>query len=33
MPGFAHLADAERTAILAYLAAMRSRKICAAGKC
>ena len=33
MPGFAHLADAERAAILTYLAAMRGRKICADGKC
>lgn len=33
MPGFAHLADAECAAILAYLAAMRGRKICADGKC
>jgi mono/diheme cytochrome c family protein len=33
MPGFAHLADAERAAILAYLAAMRGRKICSGGKC
>lgn len=33
MPGFAHLTDAERAAILAYLAAMRGRKICADGKC
>ena len=33
MPGFAHLADTERAAILAYLTAMRSRKMCADGKC
>lgn len=33
MPGFAHLADAERAAILAYLTAMRDRKICSGGKC
>jgi mono/diheme cytochrome c family protein len=33
MPGFAHLADAEHAAILAYLAAMRGRKICSGGKC
>jgi cytochrome c2 len=33
MPGFAHLADADRASILAYLAAMRSLKICADGKC
>jgi mono/diheme cytochrome c family protein len=33
MPGFAHLTDAERAAVLAYLAAMRGRKICADGKC
>ncbi len=32
MPGFGHLPDAERAAILAYLAAMRGRKICADGK-
>jgi mono/diheme cytochrome c family protein len=31
MPGFGHLADAERAAIIAYLAAMRGRKICPDG--
>jgi mono/diheme cytochrome c family protein len=33
MPGFAHLTDADRAAILAYLTAMRRRKICAGSKC
>jgi mono/diheme cytochrome c family protein len=32
MPGFGHLADAEHAAILAYLAAMRERKICSDSK-
>ena len=31
MPNFSHLADGERAAILAYLVAMRSRKICPTG--
>jgi mono/diheme cytochrome c family protein len=33
MPGFPHLTDTERGAILSYLAVMRNRKICADGKC
>ncbi len=32
MPGFGHLAEAEHAAILAYLRAMRERKICFGGK-
>lgn len=32
MPGFGHLADAEHAAMLAYLAAMRERKICPEAK-
>jgi mono/diheme cytochrome c family protein len=32
MPGFGHLADAEHAAILAYLRAMRERKICFGAK-
>ena len=33
VPSFAHLPDTERAAILAYLAAMRSQKVCPAGQC
>ena len=32
MPGFGHLTDAEHVSLLAYLAAMRERKICPDGK-